>query len=126
MFHMKNFTFSIYARLILCVEFLVALSACSTISERDLKDKPVWRFGVVKLEVDKSGNGARKVDVMTIGVWSGVGGFGAGYNNSRTLSLNNSCRLVFIVSNDEQAKSLKLFLQESDIFKGDHICIKKN
>lgn len=123
---MKKIGLREFNRLIVCVFLLASLFACSTVSESSIKDKPVWRFGVVRIDLEKTDSGAKGLDVMTIGLWSDQQGAGMGYNNARTISLSDSCRLVFVVANKEQLENMKKFLKESDGLNGENICVTKN
>lgn len=105
--------------------FLLNINSCSTISDADPKDKPVWRFGIVRIDIEKYEGGAKALDVMSIGLWSDQESAGIGFNNMKTISLNDSCRLVFIVDNKEQLENMKKFLKESDELNGVNICVTK-
>lgn len=111
--------------LYLIIFFLLNINSCSSISNRDLKDKPVWRFGVVRIDIEKFEGGAKVLDIMTMGLWSDQESAGIGFNNVKTIYLNDSCRLVFVVYNKEQLENMKKFLKESNELDGVNICVTK-
>ncbi|WP_145999085.1 hypothetical protein [Oceanicoccus sp. KOV_DT_Chl] len=100
------------------------VQACSTVTNETVKNNPIWRFGVVKIDISREKNETEKSDITTLGFWVDESSSGIGYNSTKKISLNDSCRIVVIVKNEEQLENLKIFFKNNDILNGDGLCIE--
>jgi hypothetical protein len=112
--------FVIKINLILTLVFLT--QACSSITNETVKNKPVWRFGIVRVDVTGDDRGAKINEITTVGLWVGETGSGVGFSKSKMISLDDSCRLVIIVKNSDQLENLMDFLGKSEILNGNQLC----
>lgn len=108
-------------RRITCLAALLA-GACVTVPVEP-GDPSGIEFGLFAVRKTGPENGPKAVVVSRLGGWASASGAGLGYARTKHVELNEECRVVFLIENDQQlARSIELVNSSLDTSEGD-ICV---
>lgn len=80
-------------------------------------------FGLIALHRSPPQQASQAVVVSRLGGWAGGDGIGLGYAKSKTVQIDQSCHVVFLIENEEQLqRSIDLVNSTMDNSGGD-ICV---
>lgn len=95
----------------------IALGGCQTVGGGTMQD--AYYLGLVRVRAADGADTSRHV--KTLGVWVD-GGVGAGWRESRRVTVSSDCQVVFLVTSPAEFEKARAWVQAEEAAKGT-ICV---